>query len=75
MWYSGSINHNFGKIRIDSLNSLHIQKLLNFRNVIIFIKSDFNKNKNDYYYDIFLNKGSNKDKSDTRYFYMNVCIL
>ena len=33
-----SINHNFGKIRIDSYNSLPMKEILTFNNVIIFIK-------------------------------------
>ena len=45
-----SINHNFGKIRIDSYNSLPIEKILTFHNVLILIKSVFNKNKIEYYY-------------------------
>ena len=40
-----SINYNFGKIRINSYNSLSIEKALTFHNVIILIKSVFNKNK------------------------------
>ena len=55
-WKSGitdSINHNFGKIRIDSYNSLPIEKILTFHNVIILIKSVINKNKNHCYYSIF----------------------
>ena len=32
---TNSINHNFGKIRIDSYNYLPIQKILTFHNVII----------------------------------------
>ena len=44
-----SINHNFGKIRIDSYNSLPIEKILTFHNVIMLIKSVVNKNKNEYY--------------------------
>ena len=63
-----SINHNFGKIRIDSYNYLPIEKILTFHNVIILIKSIVNRNKNEYYYILFLGKGSYKDKSDTRYF-------
>ena len=55
-----SINHNFGKIRIDSYNSLPIKKNLTFRNVIILIKLVVNKNKNKYYCNIFLEKGSYK---------------
>ena len=54
-----SINHNFAKIRIDSYNSLPIEKIL------IFHKSVVNKNKNNYYYNIFLEKCSYKDKSNT----------
>ena len=34
--------------RIDSYNSLPIEKTLTFHNVIIFIKSFANKNKNNY---------------------------
>ena len=67
-----SINHNFGNTRIDSCNSVPIEKILNFHIVIILVKSVVNKNKNHYYYDIFLEKGSYKDKSDTEYFKMNI---
>ena len=42
---TNSINHNFGKIRIDSYNSLPIKKILTFHNVTIIIKSVLNKNK------------------------------
>ena len=52
-----SINQNFARIRIDSYNSLPIEKILTFDNVIILIKSVVNKNKNNYYYNIFLEKG------------------
>ena len=48
-----SINHNFGKIRTDSFNSLPIEKKMAFHNLIIFVKSVVNKNKNEYYYNIF----------------------
>ena len=47
------IKHNFAKIRIFSYNSLLIEKTLTFHNVIIFIKSVLNKNKNNYYHNIF----------------------
>ena len=63
-----SINHNFGEIRIDSYNSLPIEKVLTFHNVIILIKSVVNKYKNNYYYNIFLEKGSYKERFNTRYF-------
>ena len=39
-----SINHNFQKIRIDSYNSLPIEKIFTFHNVITLIKSVVNKN-------------------------------
>ena len=38
--------------------------MLTFHNVEILIKSVANKNKNNYYYNIFLEKGWYKDKSD-----------
>ena len=63
-----SINHSFARIRIDSYDSLPIEKILNFHNVTILIKSVVNKNKNEYYYNIFLEKGFYKDKSNTEYF-------
>ena len=44
-----SINHNFARIRIDSYNSLPIEKMLTFH-AIILISSVINKNKNDYNY-------------------------
>ena len=54
---TNSINHNFGKIRIDSYNSLPIKKMLTFHSLIILNKSALNKNENEYYYNIFLQKG------------------
>ena len=59
---TNSINHNLGKIRIDSYNSLPIGKILTFHNIIILIESVVNKNGNIYYYNIFLEKGLYKDK-------------
>ena len=56
------INHNFGKIRIDSYSSLPIEKILTFHNVIILIKSVVNKNESKYYYNTFLEKVLYKDK-------------
>ena len=63
-----SINHSFAEIRIDSYNSLPIEKILTFHNVIILIKSVVNKNKNGYYYNIFFEEGLYNDKSNTEYF-------
>ena len=48
---------------------------MTYYNVIILIKVVVNKNQNNCYYNIFLEKGSYKDKFDTRYFLMNFCIL
>ena len=59
------ITHNSVRIRIDSYNFLPIEKTLTFLNVILLIKSVVNKNKNNYFYNIFLEKGSYKDKSNT----------
>ena len=44
-----SVNHNFATIRIDTYNSLPIEKALTFHNAIILIKSVVKKNKNNYY--------------------------
>ena len=48
-----SFNHNFARIRIYSYNSLPIEKILTFHNVIILIKLVVIKNKSNYYYNIF----------------------
>ena len=50
------INHNFARIIIDSCNSLPLEKIITFHNVIILIKSFVNKSKNNYYFNIFLEK-------------------
>ena len=65
---TNTINHNFARIRIYSYNSPTIENILTFHNLIILIKSVVNENKNKYYYYIFLEKGSYKDKSNTQYF-------
>ena len=56
------------QIKNDLYNYLLIEKILTFYNAIILIKSVVNKNKNEYYYNIFLEKGLYKDKSNTEYF-------
>ena len=63
-----SINHNFTRIRIDLYNSLPIKKILTFHNVIILIRSVAKRNKNEYYYNIFLEKSLYKDKSYAEHF-------
>ena len=52
---TNTINHNFGKIRIHSYNSLPIKNIITFH-VIILIKSVVNRNKNKYHYSIFFRK-------------------
>ena len=46
-----SINHNFGKIRIDLFSFLPVLKKLTFDAILI--KSVINENKNEYYDNIF----------------------
>ena len=46
-------SHNYAKIKVDSYDSLPLEKILTFY-VIILIKSVFSKNQNHYYYNIFL---------------------
>ena len=59
------ISHNFARIRI---NSFPTEKALTFHNVIMLIKSVVNKNKKNFYYFIFLEKGSCEDKSNIQHF-------
>ena len=49
-----AFSHIYAKIKIDSFNSLHIEKTLTLHNVIMLIKPVFNKEENHYYYNIFL---------------------
>ena len=62
-----STDQNFARIRISSCDPLPIEKTTTCHNVIILIKLSVNKNENDYYYIIFLEKGSYEDKSNTKY--------
>ena len=54
------ISHNYAKFKVNSYNSLPPEKTITFHNVTILITSVFSKNKNNYYYNIFLEKGSYK---------------
>ena len=56
-----SINHTFARITIDLYNSLPIEKILTFHEVIIVMNSIV-------YYNIFLEKCSHKDTSNTKSF-------
>ena len=52
--------HNYAKIKVDSYDSLPLEKTMTFHDVIILIKSVWNKDKNSYYYNILLEKASNE---------------
>ena len=51
-------SHNCEKIKVDCYDYLPLEKKLTLHNVIIRIKSVFNKDQNHYYYNIFLEKCS-----------------
>ena len=51
-----SANHNPARIRTDSYNSLPIEKILTLHNIIILITAVFNRDKNNYNYNTFLEK-------------------
>ena len=55
-----TFSHYFVKIKVDSHDSLPMEKILTFYNVKILTKSVLNKDKNHYYNNIFLEKGSNQ---------------
>ena len=46
------IPNNNAKIKVDSNDSLPLERTMTFHDVIILIKSVFNKDKTNYYYDI-----------------------
>ena len=50
------ISHNYAKIKIDSYNFLPLEKTITFHNVIILITSVFDRDKNNNYYKILLEK-------------------
>ena len=52
------ITHSYPKTKEHSFESLPIEKIITFHNVIILIKPFFNKYKGNYYYNIFLEKVS-----------------
>ena len=47
-------SHNYTRIRIDSYDSLPLEKTLTLHNVIILVKPVFDKNQKHYYYGIFI---------------------
>ena len=54
------IFHNYARIKIDSYDTLSVEETLTLHNVIIHVKSVFNKYQNLYYYNIFFKKCSYK---------------
>ena len=83
-----SINHNFARIRINSYSFLPIEQFdfsqsvvnekfrnKNNKNNKNMIRINVNRNKNNYNYNMFFKKGLNKNKYNTEYFQMKVCML
>ena len=54
------IPHNCPKVKVYSCDSLPLEKALTFLDAMILIKWAFNKDKDNYYYNIFLEKASYK---------------
>ena len=54
--FTYTYSHYFAKIKVDTYDSLPIEKRLTLHNVILLIKTVLNKNKNNCYYKIFLEK-------------------
>ena len=53
-------SHNYARIKVDSYDSLPQEKSLTLHNVVILIKSVFNKNQNPYYYNVILERWSHR---------------
>ena len=55
-----TISHKYTTIKVDSYNYLPLEKTMSLRNVIILVESVWHKDKNNYYYNIFLAKTSHE---------------
>ena len=53
-------HHYYAKIKVDSYDSLPIEKTLIWNNVNILIKSVFNNDQHHHYHNIFLEKSSDQ---------------
>ena len=53
-------SHYFAKTKINSYDSLLIEKTLTLHNIIILIKLALNKDQNHFYYETFLENFSNQ---------------
>ena len=51
-----NFSHNYAKKKIDSFDSLPLEKTFTLHVVVILIKSVFNKDQNLYYYNTFFKK-------------------
>ena len=61
-------SHYYAKIKVDSYDSVPLEKRLFLHNVIMLIKPVFNKNGNQYYYNISL-------KNNDKYFFDSKMML
>ena len=52
------VSHNYAIIQVDLYNSLPLEKTMTLRNVIILAKSVWNKDNNNCYYNILLERAS-----------------
>ena len=52
------ISHNHEKIEVDSYDFLPLEKIITSYNVIIFVTPVFNKDKSNFYYNMFLEEAS-----------------
>ena len=52
--------NNYAKIKVDSCNSFSLERKMTFHDAVVLIKSVFNKDKNNYHYNIFSEKASNE---------------
>ena len=50
------ICHNYATMKVDSKDSLPLEETMTLCNVIILVKSVWNKDKNNYHVNIFLEK-------------------
>ena len=52
------ISHTYAKIKVDSFEVLPLKTKMTFHNVIMLINLEFDQDKKNYYYNIFLEKAS-----------------
>ena len=69
-------SHYFAKLKVDSYDSFPIEETSILHNVIIFIESVLNKDKNCYYYKIFLENCSYQvAQKQSQIFFSNIIIV